>query len=98
MHTTIPSNTLRPVEFTRDTYFFGGQFRDPALTGRKKRQAHDSNLLQKNREGRQTRMDELLSTNEGVAGCFYMDVDTLVCLYSDMAHQLQYRGEFLRSP
>ena len=27
-----------------------------------------------------------------------MDVDTLACLYSDMAHQLQYVGEFPRSP
>ena len=84
--------------FLEVAYFFGGQFHDPAFTGRKKRQAHNSNLLQKNREGRQTRMDELLSTNEGVAGCFYMDVDTLACLYSDMVHQLRYRGELPRSP
>ena len=33
-------------------------------------------------------MDELLNMNEGVVGHFYMDVDTLACLYSDMAHQL----------
>ena len=43
-------------------------------------------------------MDELLNTNKGVAGHFYMDVDTLACLCSDMAHQLRYLGEFPRSP
>ena len=86
------------LSFLEVAYFFGGQFRDPAFTGRKKCQAHDSNLLRKNGEGCQTGMDELLSMNEGVAGCFYMDVDTLARLYSDMAHQLQYRGEFPQSP
>ena len=82
--------TALGLSFLEVAYFFGGQFRDPAFTGQKKRQAHDSNLLRKNGEGCQTGMDELLSTNEGVAGRFYMDVDTLVCLYSDMAHQLRY--------
>ena len=86
------------LSFLEVTYFFGGQFCDPAFTGQKKCQAHDSNLLRKNREGRQTGMDELLNTNEGVVGHFYMDVDTLVRLYSDMAHQLRYLGEFPRSP
>ena len=43
-------------------------------------------------------MDELLTMNEGGAGRFYMDVDTLACLYSDMVHQLRYLGEFLWSP
>ena len=86
------------LSFLEVAYFFSGQFRDPAFTGRKKRQAHDSNLLQKNGEGHQTGMDELLNTNEGVAGRFYMDVDTLACLYSDMAHQLRYLGEFPQSP
>ena len=78
------------LSFLEVPYFFGGQFHDPAITGRKKHQAHDSNLLRKNGEGCQTRMDELLSTKEGVAGRFYMDVDTLAHLYSDMAHQLRY--------
>ena len=86
------------LSFLEVAYFFGSQFHDPAFTGRKKHQVHDSNLLQKNGEGCQTGMDELLSTNEGVAGRFYMDVDTLARLYSDMAHQLRYRGEFPRSP
>ena len=86
------------LSFLEVAYFFSGQFCDPAFTGRKKRQAHDSNLLRKNGEGHQTGMDELLSTNEGVAERFYMDVDTLACLYSDMVHQLRYRGEFPRSP
>ena len=90
--------TALGLSFLEVAYFFGGQFCDPAFTGHKKRQAHDSNLLRKNGEGHQTGMDELLSTNEGVAGRFYMDVDTLAHLYSDMAHQLRYRGEFLRSP
>ena len=86
------------LSFLEVAYFFGGQFRDPAFTGWKKHQAHDSNLLRKNGEGHQTGMDELLNTNEGVAGRFYMDVDTLAHLYSDMAHQLRYQGEFPRSP
>ena len=86
------------LSFLEVTYFFGGQFRDPAFTGRKKCQAHDSNLLRKNEEGCQTGMDKLLNMNEGVAGRFYMDIDTLACLFSDMAHQLRYRGEFPRSP
>ena len=90
--------TALGLSFLEVAYFFGGQFRDPAFTGQKKCQAHDSNLLRKNREGHQTGMDELLNTNEGVAGCFYMDVNTLACLYSDMAHQLQYLGEFLQLP
>ena len=90
--------TALGLSFLEVTYFFSGQFRDPAFTGRKKCQAHDSNLLRKNREGRQTGMDELLNKNEGVAGSFYMDVDTLVCLYSDMAHQLRYLGEFRGRP
>ena len=90
--------TALGLSFLEVAYFFGSQFHDPAFTGRKKRQAHDSNLLRKNGEGRQTGMDELLSTNEGVAGRFYMDVDTLARLYSDMAHQLRYRGEFPWSP
>ena len=90
--------TALGLSFLEVAYFFGSQFRDPAFTGRKKCQAHDSNLLRKNGERHQTGMDELLSTNEGVAGCFYMDVDTLARLYSDMVHQLRYRGEFLRSP
>ena len=82
------------LSFLEVAYFFGGQFHDPVFTGRKKRQAHDSNLLRKNGEGHQTGMDELLNTNEEVVGRFYMDVDTLAHLYSDMAHQLQYLGEF----
>ena len=86
------------LSFLEVAYFFGSQFHDPAFTGRKKHQAHNSNLLRKNGEGCQTRMDELLNTNEGVAGCFYMDVDTLAHLYSDMVHQLRYLGEFPRSP
>ena len=86
------------LSFLKVAYFFGGQFHDPAFTGQKKCQAHDSNLLRKNGEGHQTRMDELLNMNEGVAGRFYMDIDTLVCLYSDMVHQLRYRGKFPRSP
>ena len=90
--------TALGLSFLEVAYFFGGQFRDPAFTRRKKRQAHNSNLLRKNGEGCQTGMDELLNTNEGVAGRFYMDVDTLARLYSDMAHQLRYRGEFPRSP
>ena len=90
--------TALGLSFLEVAYFFGGQFHDPAFTGRKKCQAHDSNLLRKNGEGRQTGMDELLNTNEGVAGRFYMDVDTLARLYSDMAHQLRYLGEFPRSP
>ena len=90
--------TALGLSFLEVSYFFGSQFHDPAFTGQKKRQAHDSNLLQKNGEGCQTGMDELLSTNEGVAGRFYMDVDTLARLYSDMAHQLRYRGEFPQSP
>ena len=90
--------TALGLSFLEVTYFFGGQFRDPAFTGRKKCQAHNSNLLWKNGEGHQTGMDELLNMNDGVAGHFYMDVDTLARLYSDMAHQLRYLGEFLRSP
>ena len=90
--------TALGLSFLEVTYFFGGQFRDPTFTGRKKRQAHDSNLLWKNGEGCQTGIDELLNTNEGVAGRFYMDVDTLACLYSDMAHQQRYLGEFPRLP
>ena len=86
------------LSFLEVAYFFGGQFHDPTFTGWKKCQVHDSNLLWKNGEGRQTGMDELLNTNEGVAGCFYMDVDTLACLYSDMAHHLRYLGEFPWSP
>ena len=84
--------------FLEVAYFFGSQFHDPAFTGWKKHQVHDSNLLRKNGEGHQTGMDELLNTNEGVAGRFYMDVDTLARLYSDMVHQLRYLGEFPRSP
>ena len=110
MRTTIPSNYFVPggvykghltalgLSFLEVAYFFASHLRDPAFTGQKKRQAHDSNLLRKNREGHQTGMDELLNTNEGVAGHFYMDVDTLACLYSDMAHQLRYLGEFPRLP
>ena len=67
--------TALGLSFLEVAYFFGGQFRDPAFTGQKKRQAHDSNLLWKNGEGRQTGMDELLNTNEGVAGRFYRDID-----------------------
>ena len=90
--------TALGLSFLEVAYFFSGQFHDPAFTGQKKRQAHDSNLPRKNGEGHQTGMDELLNTNEGVAGRFYMDVDTLACLYSDMVHQLRYLGEFLWSP
>ena len=90
--------TALGLSFLEVAYFFGGQFCDPAFTGRKKRQAHDSNLLWNNGEGCQTGMDELLNTNEGVAGHFYMDVNTLAHLYSDMAHQLRYLGEFRGRP
>ena len=86
------------LSFLEVAYFFSSQFRDPAFTGWKKCQAHDSNLLRKNGEGCQTGMDKLLNMNEGVAGRFYMDVDTLAHLYSDMVHQLRYIGEFPRSP
>ena len=86
------------LSFLEAAYFFGGQFHDPAFTRRKKHQVHNSNLLRKKGEGHQTGMDELLNMNEGVAGRFYMDVNTLACLYSDMVHQLRYLGDFPRSP
>ena len=90
--------TALGLSFLEVAYFFGSQFRDPAFTGWKKRQVHDSNLLRKNGEGHQTGMDELLNTNEGVAGHFYMDVNIPAHLYSDMVHQLRYLGEFPWSP
>ena len=90
--------TALGLSFLEVAYFFGGQFHDPAFTGRKKRQAHDNNLLRKNGEGHQTGMDKLLNTNEGVAGRFYMDIDTLARLYSDMAHQLRYLGDSCGRP
>ena len=41
-------------------------------------------------------MEELLTTNEGIAGRFYMDVDILSTVYQYMADQLQFMGEFPR--
>ena len=39
-------------------------------------------------------MEELLITNEGIAGRFYMDVDILLTVYLYMVDQLQFMGEF----
>ena len=74
------------------------EFHDECFTGpNKPQQKHDRKLVQTNGMGHKTAMEELLTVKEGIAGHFYMDVDTLSTLYKDMSEQLRFMGEFPRS-
>ena len=83
------------LSFLEVAYFFGSEFRDECFTSQNKpRHRHDRKLVHSNGEGHQTAMEELLTTNEGIAGHFYMDVDILLTMYQYRADQLRFMGEF----
>ena len=89
--------TALGLSFLEVAYFFGGEFRDKCFTGQNKpRHRHDKKLVRQNGEGHLTAMEELLTTNERIAGRFYMDVDILSTVYQYMADQLRFMGEFPR--
>ena len=89
--------TALGLSFLEAAHFFGGEFRDVCFTGPKKpRRRHDRNLVRTDGEGRQTALEELLATTEGIAGRFYMDVDVLPTVYQYMMDQLRFMGEFPR--
>ena len=85
--------TALGLSFLEATYFFGGKFRDESFTGpNKPRHKHYRKLVRTNGSGRQTAMEELLTIKEGIAGCFYMDVDTLSTLYKDKSGPVAIHG------
>ena len=87
--------TALGLSFLKAAHFFGGEFRDGCFTGPKKpRRRHDRNLVHTNGKGHQTALEELLTTSEGIAGRFYMDVDILSTVYQYMTDQLRFMGEF----
>ena len=89
--------TALGLSFLKVARFFGGEFRDEVFTGRNKpRHRHDRNLVLSNGKGYKTAMEELLSAKEGIAGQFYMNVDTLSTVYRFVANQLRILGEFPR--
>ena len=83
------------LSFLEAAYFFGGEFREECFTGpNKTRQKHDRKLIHFNGAGCKMAMEELLTTKEGIAGQFYMDVNILSTVYKYMANQLHFMGEF----
>ena len=89
--------TALGLSFLEAAYFFGGEFRDGCFTDWKKpRRRHDRNLVRTNGEHGQTALEELLTTSEGIAGHFHMDVNILSTVYQYMTDQLRFMGEFPR--
>ena len=86
------------LSFLKAAYFFGSEFRDECFTGPNKSQhKHDRKLVRSNGMGHKTAMEEFMMIKEGITGHFYMDVNTLLTLYKDMADQLRFMGEFPRA-
>ena len=85
------------MSFLKTAQFLGSQFHDKRMTNKRCCQFNDA-LAQKNCTGKKDGMTELMTVEEGIFGCFYMDTDILLTLYYDIHNQQQPIGDMPWAP